>query len=181
MVFSGIKIAVLNWDKFKVVNCKDRSGKYFKTLALTLKRIKTQNVNPDSDDIIHFCHKDDILQDYFFLLFYYLVMKNEGVKQGEKIFPNWAKHVNLSATSGTESKVSSKFREFWGIMYKLCEKYMREGVCKEDINDDMIVKYCIDELQAEGTSHGGKKRGVQDMADSHLSPQVRFVNVFRNR
>ena len=58
---------------------------------------------------------------------------------------------------------------------------MREGVCKEDINDDMIVKYCIDELQAEGTSHGCKKRGVQDMADSHLSPQVRFVNVFRNR
>lgn len=165
----------MSYDKLGMVQCCDKTGNKFMSMGINLKRIKTQHVNADSDHIIHFCHKDDVLQDYLFLLFHYLVCKSDGVGENEKIFPNWAKFVKLDANKGTDSKVSSKFREVWKQMFKLAEGYMdklSEEMDDESITADIYVKYALDQISETLSTHGGKRRGVQDLADANLAPQV---------
>lgn len=134
------------------------------------------NVNPDSDAMIHFCHRDDILQCYLFLMFYYLVCQTTETDENSPIFPNWSKFVELDARRGTESKVSNKFRSFWGKMVKFAEKYIKDGIVNDEINEELIEQYCLDQMSEMQSSHGGKKRGVQDCADADLAPQVRPIN-----
>ncbi len=144
------------------------------TLGTELKRIKTSSINPDEDVLMHFCHHDDVLQCYMFLLFHHLVGISVGVKGDSKIFPNWAKFVNLDSDKGTDSKVSSKFREVWKKMYEIAGKYINqmEAQDSEHIDKETYIKYCINEMSEAMSTHGWKKRGVQDLADANLSPQV---------
>ena len=142
-----------------------------------MKRIKTQGVNPESDAMLHFVHHDDVLQCYMFLLFYYLVTNPVKTTKDSSIFPNWDIHINLCKKNGTDSKVSGEFRRFWKKMFQLCENYvMEKGNLNADFNEyelqDIIEKYCLQEMSENQTSHGGKKRGIQDIADGGLSPQV---------
>lgn len=152
-------------------------------MTVDMKRIKTQGVNPNTDDMVHFVHKDDVLECNMFLLFFYLVTNPIKTTAESAIFPNWDNVVLRSKEKGTDSKVSAEFRKFWKKMFSLCEDYC---IQKDEINQeinfdelmDILEKYCLTEMSENQSSHGGKKRGVQDIADGDLKPQVRIFKIF---
>ena len=131
---------MLKYDDLQLIQQTDKStssSKKFKTLNVKLKRIKTQSHKPNADEIIHFCHKDDISKCFIFSLFYNLVMTEDPTN--EYLFPKWETHINLTK-NGTDSHVSKEFNRIWAIMYKKSLAYASDisnknpgEICQEDL------------------------------------------------
>ena len=180
----------------------DDAGCTFKTLQTQVKRIKTQSHNPQPDDIIHFVHKSDIMKCLHFALFYYLVLDrtpcssvSAGVEEADKekikncLFPAFSDTVNFSSLSGTDSKISEKFRESWGRLIDIARTYIVPDDAQkipnhycadyaETVLDDKApeIIYTVEHFARENKtkgSHSAKKYGVQLLGDSGLMPQVR--------
>ena len=150
----------------------DSDDQKFQTLVVSLKRLKTQNVNPDDDDVINFCHKDQISRCFFFALFYNLVMKDEHTD--DALFPRWKRNITLK-TEGTDSQVSQEFKRVWSIMHKKAMQYSTDINDKCVQNQEEYESFCFRNMSNSKGIHCGKKKGVQDLGDSDLVPQVSFI------
>ena len=87
--------------------------KKFKTMSLSIKRLKTQNLNPHADDVVNFVHKDNVSKCLIFSLFYHNVMNQNH--NAEAMFPTWKAHVKQDK-DGTDSQVSKYFKNS-GFIY----------------------------------------------------------------
>lgn len=125
--------------------------------------------NPDETSILHFPHRTSVLKCWMFSLFYYLVLKTEPTS--DQMFPLFSDTVKFGE-KGTESKVSDKFRKCWAGIYKLAREYMHEDNDPEKLHEAMTL-YGIEMLAAAKGCHAPKKKGVQELGDSNLAPQVK--------
>ena len=145
--------------------------KKFKTMSLSIKRLKTQNLNPHADDVVNFVHKDNVSKCLIFSLFYHNVMNQNH--NAEAMFPTWKAHVKQDK-DGTDSQVSKYFKKFWIHLHKRAMEYadMFDDLSSEEI--ELIKEYCFEEMAESRGIHCGKKKGVQELGDSDLVPQVSF-------
>ena len=143
----------------------------FKTMSVQLKRLKTQHVNPIDDNIVHFIHKDKVTKCLFFSFFYYLMMRDRH--DNEALFPSWKDLVKLD-TNGTDSQVSKQFKKMWSHLYKIAMNYAENLDGLTDEEKETIKLYCFETLSKDLGIHCAKKKGVQDLGDSELVPQVSF-------
>jgi hypothetical protein len=142
-------------------------------LETEVQRLKTEGGNHEPDKIVHFCHVDDFTKCYFFIILYYLVLKN-SIQQSEYMFPHWEKFVTRNGES--ESKVSGHFKQFWCTMKSLAQEYVSEDELSQD-DLKTIDEFCLRVLHERRGSHSCKKKGVQDLGDNDLTPQVSFVSI----
>ena len=162
-------MALLHFDKFTCEShCEDnKSHIKYKTMTTKLKRIKTQTSSPHEDEIVNYVHKDNILKCNIFVLFYFLVMNTDQTNEETPLFANWAPLVKLEE-SGTNSIVSEKFKSTWDKIYALAQKHIKNKNSDEvDLNT-----FCIPHLSSGKGCHAPKKRGIQELGDSGLVPQV---------
>ena len=151
-----------------MVHENDETVGKFKTLSLSLKRLKTQSHNPHDDDIVHFVHKDMISRCLVFNMFYNLVIQEDH--SNNFMFPNW-KHLVKQTENGTNSTVSQAFKKFWNYMHKKALAYGTDIEKLSPEEKEIIEIYCIDMMTDGRGVHSGKKKGVQDLGDSELVPQ----------
>jgi hypothetical protein len=175
----GSEISSLHWSNAFPTTVTDNDGSRFKTLLLYVKRLKTQNISPRPDEIVHFVHRDTLLDDYTFSMFYHLVLtasdanSSADSESDDCMFPSWISYVSNKDGSRTDSTVSNAFREHWKWLYSVARKYV--GGLPEDADeayDEFIQEFSLHAMKESESIHCGKKRGLQLMGDSFLTPQV---------
>ena len=112
---------------------------------------------------------------FFFALFYHLVIQSDHSE--DAIFPRWKRHVRLDK-DGTDSQVSKHFKKVWKHLYQKALEYATSMNELPHEDKDVIMKYCFYFMSESLGIHCAKKRGVQDLGDSDLVPQVSYVNKF---
>jgi hypothetical protein len=164
------QIAILQWDHLETTLIKDSEMSY-NTIQTKVFRLKTSTTKFAADKVIHFCHVSKFFKCYFFVMFFQLVI-DRSMEPSIFMFPSWEKYVKRDGQS--ESKVSNYFRDSWKTISNLAQDYVAQLKEKEcDKSLETIHEFCIDTISSVRGSHSGKKKGVQDLGDSCLPPQVR--------
>ena len=163
----------MKWDSVRSKSVMEGNGVKYNTLATHVMRLKTTATNPRPDEIVQFCHVEDFMQCYFFIMMYHCIVDNStSDEECSFIFPSWESTIKIDGD--TDSKVSQHFREQWKLIKSLAQKYVKKLKDLPDgESEELIAQFCLEAL-SEGSvkgAHAGKKRSIQQMGDSFSLPQ----------